>query len=480
MTEKLFKKLTALIFILAFFLGLVFMIIMPIWEGFDEPVHYAYIQYLGEHGRKPIYKEDHGSEEIRQTLFSFPLNRNLGILVKEEERLTYENYWQKKEDYERPEIISTPSTRSLDSGYMMVHESQHPPLGYALFIPVYQVFKHFGFYANFFALRFFALLCFLLGLFILKKSFSKLSKDKYLQLIMLSMIVLNSMTYIHLVRISNESLVFILYSLIFYFLVKIFKKKSAGSWRDYLFLGLSYGLGLQTKSFFMATLPALLFAFGYKIYMSEERTEELKRVFVSALLLILIGASYYAHNLLAGRAFSGLQHGEVKQALALTPILSFNWLKYFTMIATFFMGAYGWHINLVSKTYYIVYGSLLVLMLSGFLRAIYLKLVKKVKKLFPEPTLAKVTLVGFFFFLLVLAGMSYQNYIYNYPNLAVTGGWYFMSLAGFLVTILACGTTLIFRTVRAKQFLLLTLWSVAGLWFVILFSKYLIPVYYGL
>src|ERR1051326_5094905 len=71
--------------------GLFYCVQQPMWEGYDEWAHFAYIQHLAEYGRLPA-RTDTVSKEIRASLSLMPsaygLNGfNLPLI-------THEDYWR--------------------------------------------------------------------------------------------------------------------------------------------------------------------------------------------------------------------------------------------------------------------------------------------------------------------------------------------------------------------------------------------------
>src|SRR5581483_12097842 len=48
--------------------------VLPLWEGFDEPFHYAFIESLSADHRIPVFGESKISVEIRRSLALTPLS----------------------------------------------------------------------------------------------------------------------------------------------------------------------------------------------------------------------------------------------------------------------------------------------------------------------------------------------------------------------------------------------------------------------
>src|SRR5262249_56128091 len=63
----------------AFFIlmGLFVALVVPLGEGFDEPWHFGYVQYLAQTGRLPAGPQNHLSCERDQFLLRHPVGRRL-------------------------------------------------------------------------------------------------------------------------------------------------------------------------------------------------------------------------------------------------------------------------------------------------------------------------------------------------------------------------------------------------------------------
>src|SRR5437667_3058594 len=111
--------------------------LLPLWEGFDEPFHYGYIQSLSLYHRFPVLNSTRISSEIRQSLTLAPvspiLHRSLpkSISFPEWFRLSPEQRLARKQALSTlpPGLKSEPS----DLGN---HEAQQAPLAHILLTPL--------------------------------------------------------------------------------------------------------------------------------------------------------------------------------------------------------------------------------------------------------------------------------------------------------------------------------------------------------
>ena len=145
------------------FRGLVYLSVTPVWEGFDEHQHYAYVQMVAERGRLPISGRDAVSLEVEAALRLLPLPwelKDCGL------GLTHEEYWRLGEVERRARQDALrqipPGARREPAGtsnsHLRLYEAQQPPLYYLLAAGPYRLFQGTGLLARVFILRLFSVL----------------------------------------------------------------------------------------------------------------------------------------------------------------------------------------------------------------------------------------------------------------------------------------------------------------------------------
>jgi hypothetical protein len=106
--------------------------LVPLWEGFDEPFHYAYVQQLSVSGRLPVLGETRISEEVWRSMLLAPASHV--VQRARPELQTFDRYFALSGDERRsqraaldaiPRGASTPS--SIGN-----YEAHQAPLAYAL------------------------------------------------------------------------------------------------------------------------------------------------------------------------------------------------------------------------------------------------------------------------------------------------------------------------------------------------------------
>jgi hypothetical protein len=107
--------------------------LLPLWEGFDEPFHFGYVQYLANGWGFPDAGTAHLSDEVTASLLLAPasaaVQHNLPAVR------TYSEYfsWPSAQRLlVREQLYRIPTaTRWTNSDYLN-YETHHPPLAYAL------------------------------------------------------------------------------------------------------------------------------------------------------------------------------------------------------------------------------------------------------------------------------------------------------------------------------------------------------------
>lgn len=461
------------IFALSGLLLLWTILFFPVWEGFDEPAHFCYVQHIVENHEIPTPpgkdSTDYCSVEVETTLAKLPLSFNLtdAPQLKQYNYSEYHAYWKTKTDSIPEEIPNDLTSRQTSTQKIEIWEAQHPPFPYLVLTVPYLLTSHGSFYMQFFALRITCVFITLLGLFILWKALEKSIPDPTGRLIGFAAVALHPMFFVHFGRISNEPMTFFLFSLTWYFCAKTFTETHV-SWRTWILFGITYSLGLLSKVFFFATLPALILFFVISWLWCDAKTEHRKLLqgyIVTLGLILIIGLPWYLYQRFAFGDISGLSsvNTNLTIGMIIDRIFSMPWIAYFREIFFNFSGLFGWSFIRVSKWYYVAHLIFLIITFIGVCRLRGEKL--------------RITLSALLFPLGILGAMALYNLRFDF--LAITGGWYFYSVAAMLATIIGLAwSPLIPQKIRPLAPLVIVFLNLASLSYVTYF--YLIPRYYAL
>ena len=112
----------------------------PIWEGFDEWAHFAYVQHLAHYGHAPSRTEP-VSDELRRSLELAPISASVAEYSRKS--LTHDGFWQLSaedrttRERELQELRPSCTSDSLGDPVLRQYEAQQPPLYYVLLLPAY-------------------------------------------------------------------------------------------------------------------------------------------------------------------------------------------------------------------------------------------------------------------------------------------------------------------------------------------------------
>jgi hypothetical protein len=116
--------------------GIFYSSLFPIWEGYDEPFHFAFIQYLVTRKTLPLPTTP-VSKEVQAPLHLLPLPGTLRRHGYPAPMITYDEFWR-RDDRQRQQLqqafrnIPKEWTKEPATEPVRNYEAQQPPLYYAL------------------------------------------------------------------------------------------------------------------------------------------------------------------------------------------------------------------------------------------------------------------------------------------------------------------------------------------------------------
>jgi hypothetical protein len=221
--------------------------LMPLWEGFDEPFHYGYIQHLWTTHSLPVQRQTTLSEEIWQSIALAPaspvVKYNLPMVTTYDDfaRLPPEERLARRRRLEQID----PALAAVDS-QSPNYESQQVPLAYAVLAPFHALWERTPLPARIWRLR---LLCALTATlatgFLLLRLARLLALDTHAQLAALFLLFSSQVFYATTAHVANDWLGLPLFLLIL---------TAAVEFRPVL-LGIALAAGLLTKAYLLAMIP---------------------------------------------------------------------------------------------------------------------------------------------------------------------------------------------------------------------------------
>ncbi len=251
------RLLTAGFLLVGLVTGLGWIAALPPFEGFDETAHYSYVQQLADRGTLPALGRDTLSADVEayarvlptRYLDTAPFDRNGGVTYRE---------FSSAPASARTQGALTAARRYAPGSYPN-WEAQHPPLYYLVLVPAYRATRAWSWPAQTLLLRALSYLIAMAGLWL-----GVVANTRYLGRRRAAALAAGCAAWPFLVpmfhsemgRIANDSLCLLIMAAIWWRLLQTVTR--GGRTADFAWLGLLLGLGLATKSLFVAVALALL------------------------------------------------------------------------------------------------------------------------------------------------------------------------------------------------------------------------------
>jgi hypothetical protein len=296
-----------------------------LWEGFDEPFHYAYVESISANKQIPILKQTPISAEVRTSLdlvpISFILKRSIPGTI------AFEN-WFAFSPAERArrirELRAIPWTQRKQPSALLNYEAQQTPLAYLLLAPLDALFSQCDIPTRILFLRL------ILALAATALTFGAcicLCKELGLldpfRLILLAGFFEMQIFAAAVCHIANDWLSITAGTWFFALMASLINRART---RDAYLLSLVIATGLLAKAYFLAFLPVFL---AVLLYVKWRSRLPAKTVVISLLIILLLAGPWYLRNLLLYKALAGLQEdvGVTGGPDVLTAWQHMNWPK---------------------------------------------------------------------------------------------------------------------------------------------------------
>ena len=407
-------------------LGVSYIAMLPIWEGFDETAHFSYLQQVADQKKIPLDDKDLLSADIEKYSKFAPIPNARSFAIKPKERLTYKSFFLKSDDFisHSKKLIHAPheSPRKYMPGRGYNWQFQHPPLYYVLLAPAYLATNALSWGKQVFILRITSYGLAWLGLVIavytclgvVKNSSSPCRARLWGWGAIGAGLwpILFPAWFPEMARLGNDSIVCLLLALIWFVSVKMIEQ--GVSLRNFLLLGFFLSLGCLTKAFFVPLTAGVLSFWLVREWRLRGRDGFLKTLKFSAIvffaILVSSGWWYWNNYVQYGVALGSIDLRSIKEAGGLWSGLDsnfsfFQWIRSHAAILVMFGWVSGW--SYMRPTWIFLLPIALTILLVIFS---YLWSIRSIKKISAECFPAWVILP-------ILAGLSYHVLI----RLALTG-----------------------------------------------------------
>ncbi len=451
------KAMIAGIWLLSLAHGVFFILCTPLWEGYDEPFHYAYIQHLSERGQIPVYGRTLVSKEITASFRVLPLspvvNRNLGGRY-----TAFSDYWKLPKGVliERQNALrSIPrSDRRVpdeSSAAVLSYEAQQPPLYYFLAAGVYRLFSGRDPPTLVLVLRLFSLLIGSLTIPLAYSVAREVFHSPGGRLCPSLLIALLPAFFSTVGRVSNDCLAVTLFGLLM--LLTLRYLISGCRLGPALQIGLVAGLGLLTKVYFLTALPAIAVVFVAAGIRHKSVRQALVRLVWVLVPVLVVAGWWHARNLSLYGNLSGMFMSTIAPPMSILDRMraaaQVPWLQGFNTLFREHLWTENSSFGSLSKTTYLVGYILVALGTLGLIRSFGTSIRARGVRPGDGQSAASTSAVGvlaayYAFFGLGIAYQVLQSFILSRQP-GVTGGWYLYAMVVPETVLLTYGLQFLIR-----------------------------------
>ncbi len=423
-------RLLWLIWISFLLRGLFYSVLFPIWEGFDEHSHFAFIQHLVFPGGLPRIDEP-VSREIEESLKLVPVPWE--IRSWSAAFVPHDAYWKLPEGERarrQQALMSLPPglSREIGQNSLLIYEAKQPPLYYWIFSLPIRLSGNWTLPARVLLLRFLAVL--LTSIFVplgFRIALCVMRNEKP-ALMAVALAAAMPEFMIDVARVGNECLGVAVYSLVLYFALQ-FAAAPERTGRATL-LGLSLGLGLLTKSYFLTAAAAIAVILISAAFMKGKRIAS--SAVVAGVVPVVISGWWYWRN----HALGGWSGTPVPDLIRNTQLV--DWPSSIDTILLSHIWFGNWSFLGLRSWMYHVMGIFFMLASAGIL----LLAIRWVRRQSAPSFLADWRSLGvvMVFYVSYIAGLLYFALVtYTYTGVSGIPGWYMYCLVAAEVILLTLG-----------------------------------------
>jgi hypothetical protein len=283
--------------------AVLYSMLLPLWEGFDEPFHFGYVQQLANGQGLPDARNARLSREVWETILrapaSDPVKSNLPEVV------TYSEYFSWP--LERRSGVQR-SLRDIPRDYRWQlssagnYEAHHPPLAYLLLAIPERLLAGVPLPPRVLILRIIAALAGAVLLFTATVALcAELSIGEAQRNVVLFCVLSSQMTWATLAHVANDWLAV---PLAVWTLVFMIRGASSPTPAKLASASLMLSAGLLTKAYFLALVPVLS---GIAAIRGSSREGKLRGFVTQAAIIAICAGPWYLRNYLLYHVITGMQ-----------------------------------------------------------------------------------------------------------------------------------------------------------------------------
>jgi hypothetical protein len=471
---------------LAFFArGLFYCVEQPIWEGYDEWAHFAYIQHIAEYRRLPG-RTDRVSDQVRRSLDLAPLSSSAAGAVPG--ALTHDAFWRLPFE-ER--LRRTRELRELNAAYknpgigekaMPQYEAQQPPLYYVLLTPLYIAFKNSALPAQVLAVRVASLGLSAVTLLLAYRIALYISATRRNAILIPVMLASFSGLLIDVCHVGNDSLAIVAGSAVVLYAVRLVGREHG--WIGWIALGTALTAALLTKAYFLALVPLAPLLAVLQALRRRASAKDAASGCGLALAIAAVGAGWWycrAWGLTGTLSGEGIDAAAASVGIGgkLTAVWHVHWLRVLDSAAFSHIWTGGWSFLGVRSWMYRAFEFLACVAAVGVVVLIVRDAVNARRRRTFSDAPMRFAIVLSAYILFVLGIGYYALVVFLVKGISVALGWYLYAAVGAEIVLLVSGFTALAGVRKAKYCAALT--CLLALFFDLYTMHFvLVPYYTGL
>jgi len=406
---------------------------LPLWEGYDEWSHFAVIRATTVSGRllppavTPMPRDVEASFQIVPLPWEY---RSMPW-----PSVTHEGYWQLPPEARQAReaafrALPVAWNRENGGGAWTAYETQQPPLYYWLTAPFLRIMRGRGLADQILVLRWLGVLLASLAIPLVYRIGLRVFSQPREALGCAAVVAVMPAFAMNVARVGNDGVAVVLFTLLIW--QGLAYLETGPRLRAAAALGVTLGLGLLTKAYFLTAIPALVWLVAAKRGQTPLPRARAKNASVLFLIAAAIAGWWYARNLLttgtlAGLTESAMLHGRgplgMVRAAAAVP-----WARAIdsVLFSHLYTGGWSW-LTVRSWMYHLLYAVALVAA-CGLWRA------------WRRPAVGWLLVVYFCFW---LGELYHVVLLFVTRGVATSMGWYLYAVVGAEVTLCVVGLSAI-------------------------------------
>ncbi len=436
--------------------AVLYSLLLPLWEGFDEPFHFGYVQQLANGQGFPDALTAQLSRETGDSLLLAPgseaVKQNLPQVTSYSEYFT----WPPARRSEvRRQLDAIPSLLRWQPSEFLNYEAHQPPLAYLLLAFPERLLSGVSLPVRVAILRIIAAIAgALLLLTGAQQLFSQLGLPEPYLTIALFCLLSSQMLWATIAHVANDWLAV---PIAVWLLVALNRFGNRAGHRTAAIAALILGAGLLTKAYFLAFLPLLIGLYAWR--------KQWKDLAIASVILCGLAGPWYARNFVRYGVFTGTQESRagigLPDVLRAAPSLHWPAVIWSSLRGSLWTGNNTFSTLSAATLDLIIAGSVLALLLFA---------------LSSHTSLEWITLSYCALFVLALGYASVVSHLYTHGAANAPSPWYAQLLFAPVLGLALLGLS---RWPRTGRFVAALLALLFGYVLAATYAVKLIPLYGG-